>query len=190
MKLKNNLGVIAIMLLFLFVITGLAYALAKKYDSNTKEITETVTTSEESVPTETTTEKITEILTSTSKLQTTTAKPHVTTTKKELGLVSPYEYNYIGYMRVTGYTEEEGFPYGSQTAWDYGSCKPGICAMNRHEMKTLGIHYGDYIYVKDIGEFRIEDCTADYITNTVDLWVYTNAEAYQLTGNYEVYKRV
>ena len=92
----------------------------------------------------------------------------------------------IGTFKVTGYTEEEGFPYGSATASGVG-CRPGICAMNRFEMKELGIKYGDTIYVKGLGSYQVQDCTADHITNTVDIWLYTNAAAYAITGHYEVY---
>lgn len=142
---------------------------------------------------ETTTETTTEETTTETTTKPTTTKPTTkkeTTTIKELGLYDEkHDYIYLGNFKITGYTAEEGFSYGSKTASGTG-CRPGICAMNRHEMKELGISYGDYIYVDGIGEFRVEDCTADWINNTVDIWVYTNEEAYQLTSHQDIYRRV
>ena len=91
----------------------------------------------------------------------------------------------LGRFYVTGYTAEEGFAEGSETASGVG-CRPGICAMNDSERRALGIKYGDSIYVEGLGEFEVRDCTAPWITNTVDIWCYTDAEAYAITGYYEV----
>ena len=93
---------------------------------------------------------------------------------------------YLGRWYITGYTAEEGFAYGSTTKSGVG-CKPGICAMNNEQRKTLGINWGDSIYVEGHGVYRVQDSTADYIYNTIDIWYYTNEEAMAATGFYEVW---
>ena len=91
---------------------------------------------------------------------------------------------YIGTMFITGYTGEEGFPEGSATASGYG-VRPGYCAMNDSQRRSLGINYGDQIYVDGLGTYTVMDCGCSW--GVVDIWVYTNAEASAITGNYAVY---
>lgn len=94
------------------------------------------------------------------------------------------ESGYIGKFYITGYTAEEGFPEGSATASGYG-VRPGYCAMNDSQRRSLGIRYGDQIYVDGLGTYTVMDCGCDW--GVVDIWVYTNAEAYSITENYDVY---
>lgn len=91
----------------------------------------------------------------------------------------------IGRFKITGYTAEEGFVYGATTASGTIGCKPGICAMNNTRRKELGLKYGDQIYVEGLGTFTVADCGCNY--NVVDIWVYTNQEAANLTGYRDVY---
>lgn len=91
---------------------------------------------------------------------------------------------YIGTFYITGYTAEEGFPEGSATASGYG-VRPGYCAMNAEQRRLLGISYGDQIHVAGLGTYTVMDSGCDW--NVVDIWVYSNAEAYAITGNYDVY---
>lgn len=91
---------------------------------------------------------------------------------------------YIGTFYITGYTAEEGFPEGSATASGYG-VRPGYCAMNDSRRRSLGINYGDQIYVEGLGTYTVMDCGCWW--GVVDIWVYTNAEAYSITGSYNVY---
>ena len=101
---------------------------------------------------------------------------------------SAYENNsvdgYIGRMYVTGYTAEEGFPLYSATSSGYG-VRPGYCAMNSDQRRALGISYGDQIYVEGLGTYTVMDCGCPW--GVVDIWLYTNAEAYAITGYYNVY---
>ena len=109
------------------------------------------------------------------------------TTKTEI-TEQPIQGNYMGRFWITGYTDEEGFYYGKQTAsYDtHGfTCKPGICAMNTSRRKELGLKWGDQIYVEGIGTLIVADCGCSY--NTVDVWVYTDAEADSITGYRDVY---
>ena len=91
---------------------------------------------------------------------------------------------YIGTMWITGYTAEEGFPEGSATASGYG-VRPGYCALNAEQRRSLGISYGDQIYVEGLGTYTVMDSGCDW--GVVDIWLYTDAEAYSITGNYDVY---
>lgn len=91
---------------------------------------------------------------------------------------------YIGRMYITGYTAEEGFPEGSATSSGYG-VRPGYCAMNSDQRRALGISYGDRIYVEGLGTYTVMDCGCSW--GVVDIWLYTNAEAYAITGYYNVY---
>lgn len=94
------------------------------------------------------------------------------------------QHTLIGTMKVTGYTHEEGFRYGKTTASGTG-CREGICAMNNTRRKELGIRYGDSLYIKGLGTYQVYDCGCSY--NTIDIWFWTNKEAYAITGYYEVY---
>lgn len=95
-----------------------------------------------------------------------------------------HDYGYIGTFCITGYTAEEGFQEGSDTASGYG-VRPGYCAMNAEQRRSLGISYGDQIYVKGLGTYTVMDSGCGW--GVVDIWVYTDAEAYSITGNYDVY---
>lgn len=92
--------------------------------------------------------------------------------------------SFIGKMYVTAYTAEEGFPEGSATASGYG-VRSGYCALNNSQRQALGIRYGDRIYVEGLGTYTVMDCGCNW--GVVDIWVYSNAEAYSLTGYYNVY---
>lgn len=91
---------------------------------------------------------------------------------------------YLGTFWITGYTAEEGFPEGSATASGCG-VRPGYCAMNADHRWSLGIRYGDQIYVEGMGTYTVMDSGCDW--GVVDIWVYSNAEAYNITGFREVW---
>ena len=91
---------------------------------------------------------------------------------------------YIGTFNINGYTAEEGFPEGSATASGYG-VRQGYCAMNAEQRRLLGISYGDQIYVEGLGTYTVMDSGCDW--GVVDIWCWSNAEAYSITGNRCVY---
>ena len=133
----------------------------------TKVVAENATTETEAEPEETETE--TETLTA----------------EETEAVAEPTEKNgYIGTFWITGYTAEEGFHEGSGTASGYG-VRPGYCAMNADQRRSLGISYGDQIYVEGLGTYTVMDCGCGW--GVVDIWVYTNAEAYSITGSRAVY---
>ena len=183
-----------ILISLLFALTcifavAIIFATSTLTEETNKMIEETFTTLTEKIEEPTIIfEKGTESTTETTTIKETTTE-HTTIkeeTTSETSTENKKEKRLLGTFKITGYTAEEGFGYGSDTASGVG-CRPGICAMNRFEMRELGISYGDYIYVEGLGKYQVADCTADRITNTVDIWVYTNAEAYSITGYREVY---
>jgi 3D (Asp-Asp-Asp) domain-containing protein len=130
-------------------------------------------------------------------LQTTAQLTHTeTTTEKATAKIIPIatttrnteqgeHTNPLGRFKVTGYTAEEGFPQGSATASGVG-CRPGICAMNNAQRMELGIQYGDTIYIEGLGSYQVQDCGCAY--GVIDIWLHTDAQAYAITGHYEVFR--
>lgn len=147
--------------------------------ATTEKPTESVLTTEsKSIPQ--TTEKPSEtntepILTET---ETETTEKITETTKKTENL------RFLGRYFITGYTAEEGFGYGSVTASGVG-VKPGICAMNDAERRALGIKYGDTLVIANHGEYKVQD--SGCAEGVVDIWYYTDREAMEATGYYDVW---
>lgn len=92
---------------------------------------------------------------------------------------------YLGNFKITGYYSGEG-GVGQISATGMPLVPWGTCAMNRYRIKDLGLHYGDYIKVEGIGTFKIVDNGCSY--NTVDVYVNSRSEAYNLTSNRNVYR--
>ena len=84
---------------------------------------------------------------------------------------------------VTGYTQEEGFYEGDLGA-SGDPVGPGVCAMNVGQMDSLGLSYGDCVTINGLGTYVILDTGCDW--GVIDIWLYTNAEAYEITGEYDV----
>ena len=171
-------------LIVLAVIFAGVMAEIKIEESYVKTTTETAAESvlsTEGTTIPTTTEKPTEATTeaTTTEKETTTEQTATeTTTESTKG-------SYLGRFYITGYTAEEGFPRGSATASGAG-VREGYCALNNEQRKALGIKYGDYIYVEGLGTYQVMDCGCAY--GVVDIWCYSNAEAYAMTGYYNVYR--
>lgn len=92
---------------------------------------------------------------------------------------------YLGNFKITGYYSGEG-RVGQVSATGMPLVPWGTCAMNRYRIKDLGLHYGDYITVEGIGTFKIVDNGCLY--NTIDIYVNSRSEAYNLTSNRNVYR--
>lgn len=54
-------------------------------------------------------------------------------------------------------------------------------AMNRTQMKELGIDYGTILYIENMGTFVVEDCGCPY--NTIDIFCETVQECYDITSS-------
>lgn len=183
---KAIFALISTILLILTILSIKAYRRFNADTATTEAATSEITTEstkapETAKPSETTTQKETKTATSSQ------AKPtERESTTEALWLPSPEldEPQHLGKFYITGYTAEEGFAEGSATASGIG-CRPGICAMNNQQRKELGIKYGDSIFIEGLGIYQVQDCGCAY--GVIDIWCYKNAEAYALTGFYEVY---
>lgn len=91
---------------------------------------------------------------------------------------------YLGTFMITGYSAEAGFPAGQATHSGY-PVGPGVCAMNYSQRLSLGIEWGEQLYIEGLGTFIIYDSGCPW--GIVDIWVETNAQAYAMTEYYEVY---
>lgn len=91
---------------------------------------------------------------------------------------------YLGVYLITGYTAEAGFPAGQATHSGY-PVGPGVCAMNYWQRIGLGIEWGELLYIEGLGTFAVYDSGCEW--GVVDVWVPTNAEAFAMTANYNVY---
>lgn len=94
----------------------------------------------------------------------------------------------IGNFKITGYdahcehccNKSDGIT-ASMTKAEVGR----TVAMNRTDMKKLGISYGDTIYIDGIGERVVEDTGCGQ--GVIDVVCLNHAECYKITGNYNVY---
>lgn len=160
----------------------------KSEETTTKEVAEETEQIETTEPQTTTTTKTPETTKSVSKVENNpidTPKPEPKTEPKTETTKAPeVKSSYIGSLKVTGYTDEEGFTYGSATASGV-PIGEGMCALNNTQRQELGIYYGDKIYIEGLGTYTVVDCGCRY--GVVDVWFWTNAEAYAVTGYYDVY---
>ena len=91
---------------------------------------------------------------------------------------------YLGVYLITGYTAEAGFPAGQATHSGY-PVGPGICAMNYWQRISLGIEWGEQVYIEGLGTFTVYDSGCPW--GIIDIWVETNEQAYSITEYYDVY---
>lgn len=91
---------------------------------------------------------------------------------------------YLGSFLITGYTAEAGFPIG-QATYSGAPVGPGVCAMDYWQRISLGIEWGEQIYIEGLGTFTVLDSGCEW--GVVDVWVPTNAEAFNMTNYYNVY---
>ena len=85
----------------------------------------------------------------------------------------------IGNMRITGYVAT-----GNKTASGVYPYVGGV-AMNNAQRKSLGIKYGDKIYIEGLGTFTVFDCGCKW--GVIDVFRNTVSECYQLTSYANVY---
>lgn len=184
-RLKIALFVMGLLLLFIAIIV-----LTKGENRKREETTVILTSTTKLIPAET--EYETDITETTEAEQTeteiitikTTQGNPMTATATEQIEVESNTYTLKRRMYITGYTAEEGFYEGSATASGLG-CRPGICALNNAQRVELGIKYGDTIFIEGLGAYTVADCGCGY--DVVDIWVYSDAEAYRITGYYDVW---
>ena len=133
--------------------------------------TTTTTTTTTTKPTRKITKKRAETTTTTTK-STTTATTATKSNGKSLGI-----------FKIVGYSSEEA-TVGTESASGLPLIHYQTCAMNRDDMKRLGIKYGDYITVVGFGRLMVTDCGCK--SGKVDVFCNTIKDAYKVTRKAEV----
>lgn len=83
---------------------------------------------------------------------------------------------YLGKFITTGYCSKCNGGWGTTTCTG-GTITPGVTvAMNRNQIKDLGLHYGDHIYIDGIGERIIQDNGCNY--NVIDIACNSSGHPY------------
>lgn len=94
----------------------------------------------------------------------------------------------LGEFKTTGYDAKCEHCCGKSdgiTASMTKATEGRTVAMNRQQMKDLGIEFGDVIYIDGIGERIVEDTGCG--PNVVDVVCKDHAECYKITGYHQVY---
>lgn len=93
----------------------------------------------------------------------------------------------IGTFKVTGYVATCEHCCGKSDGITASGAKAKIdrtVAMNRADMRALGIEYGDEIYIEGIGERIVEDTGCKQ--GVLDIVCASHEDCYKITGYYDV----
>ena len=142
-------------------------------------INETVTidTTTESTTTHTTTVVTTSTDASTTSEEVTTDES--TTTVEEVVTETVNEV-YLGNFRITGYVAT-----GCKTASGTWPAAGRTIAMNKSQMNSLGLEYGDQIRVDGLGTYTLEDCGCK--SGRIDVFCNSVKECYALPSYLDAY---
>ena len=120
------------------------------YPETTQNAVESVISSETSIA-ETTalvTEEATSAETTVVETEVVTEAPKPVETEAVTETPETESSRYLGTFIITGYYAAEG-KSGQRSATGMPLVPYGTCAMNRYQIKELGLHYGDYITVEE-----------------------------------------
>lgn len=95
---------------------------------------------------------------------------------------------YIGEFKITGYDAKCEHCCGKSDGITASMTKATVgrtVAMNRQQMRELGLEYGDVICIEGIGERVIEDTGCG--RGTIDVVCEDHAACYKITGYYDIY---
>jgi len=136
-------------------------------------INETVAidTTTESTTTHTTTDASTTSEEVVTEESTTTVEEVVTEVENEV---------YLGNFRITGYVAT-----GCKTASGTWPAAGRTIAMNKSQMNSLGLEYGDQIYVDGLGTYTLEDCGCK--SGRIDVFCNSVKECYALPSYLDAY---
>lgn len=113
-------------------------------------------------------------------VETTEPEPTVLETEPQL--------EYIGEFKITGYDAKCEHCCGKSDGITASMTKATVgrtVAMNRQQIRELGLEYGDVIYIEGIGERVIEDTGCK--RGTIDVVCEDHAACYKITGYYNIY---
>ena len=101
------------------------------------------------------------------------------------------QYTYIGDLKITGYVANCEHCCGKSDGLTASMTEATVgrtVAMNRTDMKNLGIEFGDVIYINGIGERVVEDTGCGQ--GVIDVVCNSHEDCYKITGTYEVLRKV
>ena len=87
---------------------------------------------------------------------------------------------YLGYFRITGYVST-----GNQTASGTWPSAGRTIAMNRSQLDSLGLEWGDTIRIDGLGTYTLEDCGCK--SGVIDVFCNSVSACYDLTSHADAY---
>ena len=96
----------------------------------------------------------------------------------------------IGNFKITGYDAKCEHCCGKSDGITASmtEAKVGItCAMNRSDMKKLGLEYGDVVLIDGLGDRIIEDTGC--AEGVIDVVCANHEECYKITGTYQIWAK-
>lgn len=87
---------------------------------------------------------------------------------------------YLGYFRITGYVST-----GNQTASGTWPSAGRTIAMNRSQLDSLGLEWGDTIRIDGLGTYTLEDCGCG--SGVIDVFCNSVSACYDLTSHADAY---
>jgi hypothetical protein len=87
---------------------------------------------------------------------------------------------YLGYFRITGYVST-----GNQTASGTWPSAGRTIAMNRYQLDSLGLEWGDTIRIDGLGTYTLEDCGCK--SGVIDVFCNSVNACYDLTSHADAY---
>ena len=103
-----------------------------------------------------------------------------TTTTTTVAVEDNSNETYLGYFRITGYVST-----GNQTASGTWPSAGRTIAMNRSELDSLGLEWGDTIRIDGLGTYTLEDCGCKY--GVIDVFCNSVSACYDLTSHADAY---
>jgi len=162
------------------VVNNAQIAIVHPVEAITINDSDPIETINETVTIDTTTESTT---THTTTVTTTTSEEVVTeesTTTVEEVVTEVENEVYLGNFRITGYVAT-----GCKTASGTWPAAGRTIAMNKSQMNSLGLEYGDQIYVDGLGTYTLEDCGCK--SGRIDVFCNSVKECYALPSYLDAY---
>jgi len=168
------------------VVNNAQIAIVHPVEAITINDSDPIETINETVAIDTTTESTTTVTTTTATTTTdasTTSEEVVTeesTTTVEEVVTEVENEVYLGNFRITGYVAT-----GCKTASGTWPEAGRTIAMNKSQMNSLGLKYGDQIYVDGLGTYTLEDCGCK--SGRIDVFCNSVKECYALPSYLDAY---
>ena len=108
------------------------------------------------------------------------SEDNTTTTTTTVAVEDNSNETYLGYFRITGYVST-----GNQTASGTWPSAGRTIAMNRSELDSLGLEWGDTIRIDGLGTYTLEDCGCK--SGVIDVFCNTTNACYDLTSHADAY---